>query len=508
MTIKEFILAVDTGTSVTKAVLYDINLNQVHIARRHYQVYSQHSSWSEQDPDTLYRFVLEAMREAMHGIPVGGRLAGIVFSSQMYSVLAVTSDGQPLTRSMTWADTRAAEHARRLAEMPDVEQVIASTGCPLNALYPMSKIAWIKENVSLPVNVRFISIKEYIIYRLTGRFISDWSVASSSGLMDIRRHAWDAQAMDMVEIEPENLSQLAHPGYLLNEWNADIADDLGIPPGTPIILGGGDGPLASLGMGAFTPEVVTVNVGTSAAARCIMHQPVTDPSGRLWTYAIDDQMWVMGGMTSSGTIINEWVLKQLFGDVLMKEGPFPHLIDRAAVEKMVVQIPACAEGLLFTPYMSGEQCPDWQPYARGSFYGLNLIHTRAHMARAVLEGITFSIYRIIETVQQVLGNTFQEVRITGGLGTSPLWTQMAADIFGIQLVVPGLVEGSARGAAMLGWTALDRVGSLQDFELSLRTTERVFPHPDIHDRYMKHYQDFLNAVFCARSTGLVRPPTI
>ena len=503
---KEYILAVDTGTSVTKAVLYDLNLNQVLIVRRHYQVYSVQSGWSEQDPDTLFQFVKEAIREAIQGVPTDGKLAGIVFSSQMYSVLAVNPEGQPLTRSLTWADTRSAEYARKLASQPEAEQVFSTTGCPMNALYPMVKIAWLKDNIPLPADARFISVKEYIIFKLTGKFISDWSVASSSGLMDIRLHKWHPQAMEMVGIGPENLSELAHPGYLLSEWKPEIAAELVIPSGTPIVLGGGDGPLASLGMGAFTPDVVTVNVGTSAAARCIMLQPVTDPSSRLWTYSIDEQMWVMGGMTSSGSIIYDWVLKQFFGDVLMKEGPFPHLIDRAAIEKMVALIPPCAEGVLFTPYLSGEQCPDWQPYARGSYYGLDLIHTRAHMARAVLEGISFSIYRIIETIQQVLGNSFQEVRVTGGLGTSPLWTQIAADVFGIPLVVPGLVEGSARGAAMLGWTALGRVASLQDFELSLLTTERAYPHPDIHERYMKQYQDFLKAVVCARNSGLVRPP--
>ena len=208
---QEYLLSVDTGTSVTKAILYDIYLNQVSIVRRHYQQFTPHSGWSEQDPDTLFHYVLEAIREALQDLPAEGKLAGIVFSSQMYSVLAISPQGRPLTRSLTWSDTRAAEYARQLASLPEAEQVFQATGCPVDTLYPLAKIAWIKDNIPLPAEVRFISIKEYIVYKLTGRFITDWSVASSSGLMDIHLHQWHPQALAMAGIGPENLSELARP---------------------------------------------------------------------------------------------------------------------------------------------------------------------------------------------------------------------------------------------------------------------------------------------------------
>ncbi len=501
---KEYLLAIDTGTSVTKAILYDSNLNPTAIARRHYPIFTPRFGWNEQDPDMLFHYVVEAMREALQGIPADGELAGIAISSQMYSVLAVSPQGKPLTRSLTWSDTRSAGFARQFARHPDAEPVSQNTGCPIDAIYPLSKIAWIKENYRLPAETRFISMKEYIVYRLTGQFLTDWSVASSSGMMDIHTHQWDPAALAMVGVGPENLSVLASPRCQVIDWRPEIAAELGISPGTPLVLGGGDGPLASLGVGAFTPDVVTVNVGTSAAARCILSQPIVDPNHRLWTYALDEGMWVMGGVTSSGGVIYDWFLKQFFPDVLVKGEPFPQHVDKAAVEKMASAIPPGSEGLLFTPYLSGEQCPDWQPYSRGSYFGLDLTHTRAHMARAVLEGITHSIYRIIETIQLVLGSPFWEVRVTGGLGASALWTQIAADLFGMPLAVPNPVEGSACGAAMLGWTALGRVGSLKDFDSSLITSARVYPHQDVHDVYQQQHQDFLQILEYARTAGLAR----
>lgn len=494
---REYLLAIDTGTSVTKAILYDVSLNQVSSSRRHYPLFTPRVGWNEQDPDMLFHYVREAMREALQGLPADGKLAGVVFSSQMYSVLALSPQGKPITRSLTWSDTRSAEFASKLLAMTEAEQVCQKTGCPIDAIYPLSKILWVKENLRLPPESRFCSMKEYIIYRLTGRFINDWSVAASFGMMDIRSRQWDPQALALAGVSEHNLSELASPRCILREWRPDIAAELGIPPDTPLVLGGGDGPLASLGVGAFTPDVVTVNVGTSAAARCILSQPVVDPNHRLWTYTLDEEMWVMGGVTSSGGMIYDWFLKQFFSDILSKDEPFPYPVDKVAVEKMASSIPPGAEGLLFSPYLGGEQCPDWQPYARGSFFGLDLTHTRAHMARAVLEGITFSIYRIIEAIQEVLNQSFWEVRVTGGLGSSDLWTQMAADIFGVPLAVPNPVEGSARGAAMLGWTALGRVASLQDFESSLIAASRIYPHLDIHERYMDQYQRFRQVLECA-----------
>jgi gluconokinase len=172
-----------------------------------------------------------------------------------------------------------------------------------------------------------------------------------------------------------------------------------------------------------------------------------DPRGRLWTYALDENWWVTGGIVSSGAIVYDWFLRAL--------GPEAANPDRlhAEVNGLAAAVPAGAEGLIFLPYLSGEQCPVWDPETTGGFLGLTLRHTRGHLARAVLEGITASIARIAETLRERLG-AIEEIRVTGGLVGSAAWLRIAADMFEARVLVPESPEGSALGAAVLAWVAL------------------------------------------------------
>jgi gluconokinase len=483
---QELILAVDIGTSAVKAVLFDVNLRQVAIARHTYPILTPNENWSEQAPDVIMNAVLQAMRESITAGPEGGRLLAVSFSSQLYSVLALSADGRPLTNSIIWSDTRSASIAQRIRQHPVAQEVYRRTGCPIDAIYPLSKIQWLKETQNLPSDVKFISIKEYVLYRLTGQLVADWSLASATGLLEIDTHQWAPMALELLGILPRHLSELAAPRTVFTEWKADR---VGLLSGTPLVIGAGDGPLASLGVGAFTPEVAAVNVGTSAAARVVISQPTVDPSGRLWTYVVDENVWVLGGMVSSGGIMYEWFLQNFIAGLeeVVKSGESPHHY----AERIAAVVPPGAEGLLFVPYLSGEQCPVWHPYTRGSFFGLELRHQRGHLARAVMEGVTYSIYRIVENLRPVLPEAIREVRVTGGLTASPLWLQIAADMLGLPIAVPESAEGSARGAAMLALMALGIKSNLESFTGLFPTRERVLPRHGAHAVYEKHYQRFL-----------------
>ncbi len=498
----ELLLAVDIGTSATKALLFDTDLNLKAACKRSNLVLEQAGSRSEQNPADLFDGVLDAMIEALQARGPSDRLAGVVFSSQMYSVLAVDSQGMPLTNSLTWLDGRAAGTALDLRRHGLAQQVSETTGCPIDSVFPLSKIIWLKEHSHLPGDARFISVKEYVLYRLTGQYLVDWTIGSGSGLMDIRRNEWDPSALSLAGIEPKNLSALASPCTMLTEWEPSVVEKLGISADTPIILGSGDGPLASVGVGALTPDVLAVNVGTSAAARCVISSPMLDPGGHLYTQVLDRQHWVMGGMTSSGGIIHEWFLEQFCASVGQESTPHITSAEREAVEQMASRIPPGSDGLLFVPYLCGEQSPGWQPSVRGSFLGLRLDHTRAHLARAVLEGIARSIYQIAAAFQQVPcfeGVQFREVRVTGGLSASPLWLQIMADMFGLPIVVPDLTDGSARGAAILGWSALGGSDRLAGDASPFQVRARAEPRDEAHTLYQQQpYEHDLDCIRGAR----------
>ncbi len=498
----ELVLAVDIGTSSTKALLFDEDLNQKASCRRPNRILDRAGGRSEQDPDDVFVGVLEAMAEALRATQARDRLAALVISSQMYSVLALSADGRPLTNSITWLDHRAAEVALNFRDHPLASQLSERTGCPIHPIFPFSKILWLKESGQIPADARFISIKEYVLYRLTGRLLADWAIGSSSGLMDIRTREWDPAAVSITRLEPSNLPVLTTPSTIITDWDPMVAEKVGVPVGTPIILGSGDGPLASVGVGALSPEILAINVGTSAAARCVINMPAGDPRGRLYTQAFDETHWVMGGMTSSGGIVHEWFLEQFCSSIGPDGLPEVKSADREAAERLAASVPPGSDGLMFIPYLSGEQSPGWQASIRGSFIGLTLKHTRGHLARSVLEGITRSLYRIGEAfkaVPEFRGVSFREIRVTGGLTASPLGLQIMADMFNLPVIVPELAEGSARGAAILAWSTLRRSGTTKDYSRPLPVKARAEPNADAHFCYQQQlYEHNLDLIRDAR----------
>jgi len=448
-----FVLVIDVGTTFAKGVIFDENGTPVAITRKTYPMLTPRTDWAEQNPEAVLKGVLEAMKEVVQKKPVGVEIAAVSFSSQMYSILAIAADGRPLTNSLTWSDRRGAEMADQFKQCPQAKEIYESTGCPIDAIYPLSKISWIKASGLKVKPFKFISIKEYIFHRFFGEYVADWSIASATGLFDFRRRRWQPAAMETAGIDENELSLLVPPRTVFTRWNPEVLQEIGIPQGTPCVIGGGDGPLASIGVGAIGRGVAAVNVGTSAAARYTVATPEIDPHGRLWTYVVDDGWWVVGGIVSSGGIVYDWFIQNVgAGELKPRDSKKPFDVHEA-ISDLAASVPPGAEGLLFIPYLGGEQCPVWDPHTTGAFTGIMLGHNRAHLARAVYEGITWSIARVLAAIGDVF-EPIEEVRVTGGLATSPTWLKIAADMFGTRIYVPETTEGSALGAAVLAWMAL------------------------------------------------------
>lgn len=487
---RDLILSVDIGTSATKAVLFDGKASQFSVVRKPYSILLPRKGWAEQEPDAVFHAVTEAIRDATTALPEGARIVGVTFSSQLYSVLAVREDGQALTNSLIWSDTRSAAAAQTIRSLPEAPAIYQRTGCPIDAIYPLAKIRWLLDRHEFPPDVRFVSIKEYVLHRLIGRFVADWSLASATGLFDIRSYCWDHQALALLGITPSNLSELVPPRTVFTSWRSGVSAKMGLPPGTPLVVGGGDGPLASLGAGAFDAKTLAVNVGTSAAARAVVHEALVDPGGRLWTYVLDKDLWTIGGIVSSGGIVYNWFLKNCSAF---------HSSSSEKAESMASAAPPGADNLLFLPYLAGEQCPDWQPQTRGGFFGLDLGHSPGHLLRAVLEGIARSILRVTSHIESTLGRRYERVHLTGGLSSSVLWQQIAADMLGARVAVSKSTEGSARGAAMIALMALGFGLDLDDLAESIAPHEYVHPREEIHTLYQEQGEAFEQVLALARS---------
>lgn len=489
---RELLLSVDIGTSAAKAVLFDTDLTQVSISKKPYPILTPQMNWSEQEPEAVFNATWKAIHEVLRTHPINTQILGVSFCSQIYSTLAVDKDIKPITNSLTWFDTRSAEVAKVIRLHPAALKIIRATGCPIDAVFPLSKIIWLKDNLTLPPDSKYVSIKDYVIYRMTGKLISDWSSASSTGMFDIHQYDWNQIALEVVGLTREALPDLVSPRTILYHWDEEVIELTGLKQGTPLIIGGADGPLASVGVGAFDTSTLAVNVGTSAAARTTITEDITDTQGRLWTFVIDEGMWVMGGIVSSGGMVYEWLLKNLYEE--LNHNSDPSILERVhrAASQSASSVPPGAENLIFIPYLAGEQCPGWNPNTRGSIIGLDLMHNRSHILRAVLEGINRSLYRVSESIYSLLDGELKEIRVTGGLTLSPTWLQIAADMFGTPVALPESVEGSARGAAMLAMVALGEKSALTDFKGSIRIDKYIHPQIEATAYYREQYPRFLN----------------
>ncbi|GAK55268.1 gluconokinase [Candidatus Vecturithrix granuli] len=488
MKTQQWILAIDMGTSATKGVLFDLQGKVKSVARKSYPMLSPQIGWSEQEPELVFEAVLEVLRETYASKPAEVEIPGIAFSSQMYSILAIDREGKPLSNSLTWADRRSAEIASAFRQHPDARELYQRTGCPLDAIYPFSKIKWLQAQANNDQIARFISIKEYVLHNLLGEYVVDWSTASATGMFDIRQHIWNPLALELLDISEQQLSAVVPPGQILSDWKPDILTYTQIPAGTPCIIGGGDGPMASLGVGAVQSDILAVNVGTSAAARSILPAPVIDSHGNLWTYALDGDSWVIGGITSSGGILYDWFTTT-----------FATGVSHVDINNQVATIAPGAEGLTFIPYLGGEQCPVWNPNTRGSFLGMTFTHTYAHFIRAVLEGITRSIYRMTKSIELTIQQPFQEIRVTGGLTSSSTWLQIAADMFGCRVVIPDTPEGSARGAAFMALKVLGMTTAKTLISENQAAQTRIEPNVQVHQFYMEQDEQFDQSLAATKS---------
>jgi gluconokinase len=483
MTERGVVLAVDIGTSATKAVLFDGHGRVLSFARRAYPMLTPQPDWAEQDPETVYPAVLAAIREAYQGRLASRSVDAVAFSAQWYSTMPVASDDRALSPYLTWSDRRSAAIADGLRRSERGRRIYRATGCPLDAIYPLSKIAWLRQ-AGLPAQpVRFISIKEYVFRRLFGEYVVDWSMASSTGLFDIRRRDWSPEALDAVGIDRSCLSTPVSPYQTFTRWSPAALADTGLPQGIPCVIGAGDGVLSSIGVGAVGRGIAAVNVGTSAACRYLISRPTIDPQERLWTYALDEHWWVIGGIVSSGGIVYDWFVRQCVGADPSANPPGPEL--HSALNDLAAQVPPGSEGLIFLPYLSGEQCPVWDPETTGAFLGLTLRHGRGHLARAVYEGIALSLARVAEALADAV-EPIEEVRVTGGLLGSSTWLQIAADMWGTRILVPESPEGSSLGAAVLAWIALGMAPDVKVARELIRPTRVVEPDEDRHALYRAH----------------------
>ncbi len=446
-------IGLDIGTSSTKAVAFDESERALSEVTKHYPTLSPKPGWQEQDPVQVVRAAMAAVKKLVSML--GHPPASIGLSAAMHSLIAVDGKGQLLTRSILWSDNRAALVASQLKGTPLGKDIYRHTGTPIHPMSPLPKIAWLRQNepVVFQKTAKFLGIKEYLLFRLFGAYLTDQSMASATGLFDADHLDWHGPALDFAGITPAQLPQHVSPFFTLRKIRAEAARSMSIPVEIPWFIGASDGCLANLGAGAMSAGEGVLSIGTSGALRITTHLPVYDPDERIFNYLLfppqagKPATYVTGGASNNGAVVYEWFCRQFFGLSPSAKGMERH---RLAMQ----QVPLGCEGLKFLPHILGERAPLWDASATGSFSGIRPFHTLAHFHRAVLEGILWNMKAIGDVLEEVAG-PFHVIYANGGFTKMPFWVEMAGEIFAKKIVVSENEGGPALGAAMLGMQALN-----------------------------------------------------
>jgi len=476
-----YIIGIDIGTTNTKAVAFTEEGAVLDSAGASYPIFSEIEGQHELDPDKLLEAVVLTLSEVRRKTASRPGLAGISFSCAMHSLIVVDAAGKPLTRAITWADQRPAPYAKALKDSAAGRRIYRQTGTPVHAMSPLCKLLWLKESepVLFGKAARFISIKEYIWWSLFGEYKVDHSIASATGLLDIRSFDWYAESLEVAGIHAGQLSDLVPCTYsssaLLSEFGS-----LDLPEGLPFVIGGSDGCLANLGSSAVKPGETALTIGTSGAIRMTAPAPEYDARERIFSYILTDRHYVCGGATNNGGNVIQWYTKGVLG----KENG-----DIASLEKEADTVPAGCEGLVFLPYLRGERAPVWDANAKGVFFGVRSIHEQRHFTRAILEGISYSLYQVGTSLEETLG-PIQHIYASGGFTGSKTWLQLIADVFMKKVYVTGAADASAIGAAMMGFYGLGIISDLEATARLVKVVETYEPDAERHAVYQKNFEVF------------------
>jgi len=472
-----YYIGIDIGTTSTKAVAFSDTGDIIAREEIPYPILHPFASYSEQNPDEIFEAVINCIGTISQTLSTGNAEL-ISFSAAMHSIMAIDETGNPLTNCIIWADNRASDIADQLRELKTADVFYHTTGVPIHAMTPFCKLLWLRENrqeLFLAAS-RYIGIKEYVFSRLFDKYLVDTSVASATGLLNIHTLQWDAAILDYAGIRETQLSVVtdAHHKEYLKAGTIYYGDArLQHVLQSPFIIGSSDGALANLGTGAVGKNMMAVSIGTSSAVRLVTTDVYTDEHMRTFCYHIANNSYIMGGASNNGAVVLQW-----FKDMVLETNEtHEQLFQKAAA------ISAGSNGLIFIPYVLGERAPVWNSSANGVFFGINIMHTRAHFVKAVMEGIVFNMYCIGKILMEKRKVT--EIHATGGFTKSPSWLQMLCDMFNRSVLVSGAVESSASGAVKLGMEAMGI-----EKKWTPKTTDRYEPNALQHQVYLRQFQQF------------------
>ena len=476
-----YFLGIDASTTSSKALLVDESGNVIAVASSPHTRQTPKPLWSEQDPHEWWDAVSASIRSVLEKAGIGGeRIAALGLTGQMHGLVLLDDTGYVLRPAILWNDQRTQRQCDEIHQRIGKEKFIQITGNVALTGFTAPKILWVKENEpDVFVKAKHVLLpKDYIRYKLTGEYAMDKADGSGTVLFDLKSRDWSREVLDVLGINPSWMPPTFEGPEFTGRVTPEAASVTGLKVGTPVAAGGGDQAAQAVGVGAVEPGIVGLTVGTSGVVFATTSSALIEPNGRLhaFCHAVPGMWHFMGVMLSAAGSL------QWYRDTLASDMSFDELLKEAE------SILAGSEGLQFLPYLSGERTPHPDPLARGAFIGLTLRHSRGHMTRAVLEGVSFGLKDSFTLIQDAGLGAIKQVRASGGGTKSALWRQVLASVLEAELVTVNTTEGAAYGAALLAGVG---AGAWPDVvsacKAAVKITGSTMPDSSQVDAYHKAY---------------------
>ena len=479
-----YLLGIDVSTTAVKALLIDEKGRVVAQASTPHPLSTPKPLWSEQNPQDWWNGAVSSIRQALQRAGIRGEaVRAIGLTGQMHGLVLLNDKNEILRPAILWNDQRTAAECDEITEKVGFERLLHTTGNKALTGFTAPKIVWVRKNEpQIYAQVAHILLpKDYVRFKLTGGYAVDKADGSGMILFDLKKRDWAADILDVLEIPAQWMPETFEGPAVTGVLHAAAAAETGLKAGTPVVGGGGDQAAQAVGVGAITPGVVALTLGTSGVVFATTSGPLVEPEGRLhaFCHSVPGAWHFMGVMLSAAGSL------QWYRDTLAPGVSFDELLAPAQ------NILAGSEGLYFLPYLTGERTPHPDPLARGAFIGLTIRHTQAHMTRAVLEGVAFGLRDSMELIRSAGLGQIEQIRVSGGGAKSPLWRQIMADVMDSELVTVNTTEGAAYGAALLAGTGAGVWTSIEEIcQSAIGVTSRVQPNKDTSAVYQAAYQQY------------------
>ncbi len=471
-------IGVDLGTSSVKLLLMDELGDIKNIVTREYPLYFPNPGWSEQNPEDWFTSLIDGLKELTDGMDKDS-IDGISFSGQMHGMVILDENDKVIRPAILWNDGRTTKECDYLNDVIGREKISEYTGNMALTGFTAPKLLWVKKHE--PDNFAKINKvmlpKDYIAYMLSGVHCTDVSDASGMLLLDVKNKCWSKEMLSIIGLHEEQLAKVYESYEVVGTLKEDLAKELGLSNKVKVIAGGGDQAVAAVGTGTVGDGMCNVSLGTSGVVFIASKEYANVDDNALHVFAHADGKYHFMGVMLSAAASNKWWMDEIIGtkDYQKEQADINNLGEN---------------NVYFLPYLMGERTPHNNPNARGTFIGMTMDTTRAHMTQAVLEGVAFALRDSFEITKK-LGVQVDSIRINGGGAKSPLWCQIMADVLNVNVNKINSEEGPAFGAAILAAVGCGQYSNVVEAtEKLIKVIETTKPNSDTVKLYDKKYEVF------------------